>query len=261
MEALLFVPEFLAHQRAAGRAKATLRNYEKALVKLEVHLAGQGRAEQQVSASDLVGFVNANLDRYPPDHLNQLVGASRLYFRWLVAEGLRRDKTNPAERLRFVPVPEKPVEALTAPECGRLVRTAKVQASGRFGSFRSAVLALLLLDTGLRLGEALALQAGDLEVGGRTGRKDGERGSLVIRATKTHTVRSVPLSDALAPHLRRYLARRADYLRKRDLPDLGPLFISEQGNRLSVWVLSGLGTSSGRSRPTLAPGEDGRRRV
>jgi integrase len=73
----------------------------------------------------------------------------------------------------------------------------------RFGTHRRGVLALLLVDTGLRIGEALRLRLSDL---------DFEEGKVLVRRTKTGDFRVVPVSPALRKHLRRYLIRRSKML-------------------------------------------------
>jgi site-specific recombinase XerD len=85
-----YVEEFLHHERAAGRAAATLRNRRAALEPFMVWLEGQGKSDQNATPTDLVTFLNTLVDRYTPDHVNQTVSALRVYFRWLLEEGVSR---------------------------------------------------------------------------------------------------------------------------------------------------------------------------
>ena len=86
----------------------------------------------------------------------------------------------------------------------------------------------LLATTGLRVGEALRLDRGDL---------DPVEGVLRIRESKFGKSRLVPLSDSTVDALERY-----DHTRQRLLPDpvTDALFVSLTGRRViyeSVWPL------------------------
>jgi site-specific recombinase XerD len=227
MGAFSYVEEFLHHERAAGKAAATLRNRRRALGALAKWLEGQGRSEKEATSSDLVAFVNTLVGRLTPEHVNQVVSAIRVYFRWLCEEGLRNGDGSPAARLKFQRVPMQPVESLNEAECRKLIRWASTQAPrGRFGVHRTGTLALLLLDTGLRIGEALRLRLADFDFG---------EGKILVRQTKTGDFRVVPVSPLLRKHLRRYLQRREERLGK-----LGRVsevaFLSESGEACSVSV-------------------------
>ena len=125
MERVPYVEEFLLWQGAAGRADATLRNHRAALRKFDEWLCGvDGKTAQTVCAQDLAAFINEQRERYAPDQVNLRVCALRVYFRWLAEEELREDGQNPARRLKFLPVPPRPVESLSKEQCRRLVRWA-----------------------------------------------------------------------------------------------------------------------------------------
>jgi len=226
MGAFSYVEEFLHHERAAGKAQATLRNRRAALVALSEWLEEQGKSDQDATRTDLVAFLNTLVGRYTPEHVNQVVSALRVYFRWLVSEGLRSGES-PAAKLKFQKVRLKPVESLTEAESMKLVKWAARKAPReRFGVHRTGALALLLLDTGLRLGEALRLKLMDV---------DFEEGKLLVRQTKTGDFRVVPVSPLLRKHLRRYLLAR-----ERRLKSLGSrsdyVFLSESGGPCGVSI-------------------------
>jgi integrase/recombinase XerD len=221
-----FLEEFLDSERAEGKAPATLRNHRRGLEKLERWLVScNGKCDQSVSPSDLVGFVLHIRDKHPPDHTNNIISAARVYFRWLVEMGLREDEQNPARRLKFQPAPPEPIEALSEDDIRRLLIWAKKAGKERFGVLRSAVLTLLLLDCGLRIGEALALRLEDVDL---------PQGRLLVNASKTKSLRSVPLSAPMQGHLHRYLTRRKIHFDKRCAQQGGFLFPAEHGGALSV---------------------------
>mgnify|MGYP005842349813 CR=1 FL=1 len=226
MQALCWAEEFLLSEKAAGKAPCTLRNRRAALEKLERWLAEQSKAEADLTPADLREFVNGLRLRLSADHVNGVVAALRTYFPWCAEEGLR--EANPALRLKFLRPAPRPVEALTEQEVSRLVKTAtRLRPRERFATHRNAALALLLLDTGLRVGEAVRLRLCDVRLG-----ENGE-GQLMATATKTKSVRVVGITPALRVHLTRYLRRRAVRVALLGA-DTDLLFFSEQGGPLTV---------------------------
>ena len=227
MGALCYVEEFAQQEQAAGRAAPTRRNHRRALERLDAWLEGEGLSEKALQPADLVRFVNAEGERVSRGQVNNVVSAVRVYFHWLAEEGLRRDGQNPAARLKYQSIPLKPVESLTDAECKKLVRWATTKAPReRFGVHRTGFLALLLLDTGLRLGEALRLRLCDL---------DFSEGKLLVRQTKTGDFRVVPISPVLRKQLRRYLQRREERLAKLGMQSEF-VILSESGQGCSVTV-------------------------
>ncbi|UCC68797.1 MAG: tyrosine-type recombinase/integrase, partial [Armatimonadota bacterium] len=224
MERVPYVEEFLLWQGAAGRAEATLRNHKAGLRKFDRWLSGQdGKTAQTASAQDLAAFINEQRKRYAPDQVNLCVCALRVYFRWLAEEEVSEAGDNPARRLKFLAVPPRPVESLSKEQCRKLVRWAGKARKQRFGVHRTAVLALLLLDTGMRLGEALSLRVSDVSL---------RECKCVVRQSKTRTFRVVPFSMTARRHLQHYLLRRNQRLDSRGSTDA--LFVTEDGRSCSV---------------------------
>lgn len=226
MGILVWEDDFLLVERARGRAPATLRNREAALSKLAHWLPQRQKTEDRLTPTDLRDFISGLQGRLSDDHVNSVVSALRVYFRHCVEEGLRDD--NPAERLHHLRPAAKPVESLTEEEVDRLVKAAsRVRPRERFGADRDAALTMLLLDTGLRVGEALRLRGNDLHL------SDGGEGMMTVTATKTKSVRMVGLTPALRVHLNRYLRRRAVRLALLGA-SVEQLFCTEQGSPLTV---------------------------
>jgi len=212
--------EFIAAMRASGRASGTLHSYEYALGKFHAWERAQECDEATVTRRDLAAFINHLLNRHPPQAVNNLVGALRVYFRWLSVEGFRLD--NPADRLRFLRAQPQPVRSLSLEEVRLLREAAAVRRTWPFLQYRCAVLAIFLVDTGLRIGEALALRPGDV---------DTKAGSVLVRSTKTRSLRIVPLSNVVRRHIRRYLRRRATYVAAKHEDRQGLLFVSATGDK------------------------------
>lgn len=203
-----------------SKSPATLRNRAAALRDFDAWLESRdGVCSQTAGPDDLAEYVAALRQRgISADHVNQHVSALRVYFRWLSETGQRED--DPARGLRFVAAPPAPVAGLSGEEVRLLARFARRAQRLRFGTHRASFLAVLLLDTGLRLGEALSLRVADVDV---------LQGHLWVRASKTKQQRVVPVSPHLRQHVVAYLKRRERHLASRRLPDCGLLFVAEHG--------------------------------
>lgn len=107
----------------------------------------------------------------------------------------------------------------------------------------------LLTVTGLRIGEALALDDGDI---------DDEEGMLIVRQDKAQSFRLVPLHPTTLAALAGYRHRRDQVLPGRTTP---AVLVSRTGDRLTYNAVhktftglvsaAGLGPRTGRCRPTI----------
>ena len=110
---------------------------------------------------------------------------------WAVREGhLER---SPLEKIRRIRVERKELATLTADEVARMIGT---QSTAMFTGRRNRAILALLYDTGIRVGELVALRREDLDLDGR---------SLRVRG-KAKRDRRVPLSTDLVRVLTAYLA-------------------------------------------------------
>ena len=109
-------------------------------------------------------------------------------------------------------------------EVGRLLRAASGLKRGRFSSLRPEVIRLaivLLFTTGIRRGELLRLTLGDYN------RQDA---TLLIRESKFHKSRLLPLNSDIAAEMDRYLRARA--VRKLPIsPDSALIWNATKGGR------------------------------
>lgn len=133
---------------------------------------------------------------------------------------------------------------------------ALVQAAARLRTHVCAatypVLISLLAITGMRFGEAIALDVNDF---------DPEAGVLTVRDGKFGKSRLLPLHPSTTDALGHYLDRRHQLLRDKNLADSGALLISNAGTRLDhsraqrTWrklrTSAGLTPRSGNCRPRI----------
>jgi len=106
-------------------------------------------------------------------------------------------------------------------EVYQLVRAAeKLSSPTGLRAWTYATLIGLLAVTGMRLGEALALDRGDVDL---------ETGIITIRRTKCRKARLVPVHDATRKQLKSYVCRRD---RVHRAPRSDAFLVSERGHRL-----------------------------
>ena len=117
--------------------------------------------------------------------------AASALLNWAVREG--RLERSPLERIRRIRVERKELATLSADEVARLIA---MQPLTTFAGRRNRAILALLYDTGIRVGELVALRCEDLDLDGATLRVRG----------KAKRDRRVPLSIDLARVLGRYLA-------------------------------------------------------
>jgi integrase/recombinase XerD len=148
----------------------------------------------------------------------------------------------PRRRVRAVPYLFSPADiAALQAAAGRL--------RGPLRAETYAFLIALLAVTGLRIGEALALDDGDI---------DDEEGMLIVRQDKAQSFRLVPLHPTALAALAGYRHRRDQVLPGRATP---AVLVSRTGDRLTYNAVhktftglasaAGLGPRTGRCRPTI----------
>ncbi|MRG29081.1 tyrosine-type recombinase/integrase [Laceyella tengchongensis] len=218
-ETLASLPELLEvymyAKQAEGTAKGTLTNKRIAVNKLLQFIEEHGYQDvplRALSAQTVREFISYLRFRHVKHENNQFVdddyktaGLSpstvntqlkhlRDFFNFLKAEKYTDD--NPFHAVKLVKEPIDTVDALTLDEIKRLIR---VPDTRRFAGFRDYVLIVLLLDTGLRISEALVLTVDDI---------DFKTQNITVRAenAKSGKFRFVPFSPKTGRLLKELIA-------------------------------------------------------
>ena len=232
---------FLFTLRAEGYSQATIDLYKYVLTTLTGFLDNPD--VQTIQAGDLTRYFAYLRTDYIPNRKNgsgaQLSGSTlqnhwkgiRTFFRWATDELSLRQR--PDAKLKLPPNNPKVIQPLGEGEVKALLEAAeftriattngrKPYKMHRRTGFRDSALILVLLDTGLRAGEAGRLNIGDVDL---------DAGEIYIspygssqRKTKS---RMLPIGKTTRRALWRYLATRVE-TEKSD-----PLFPSESGRRLA----------------------------
>jgi integrase/recombinase XerD len=198
---------------AARRAPRTVEAYRRDLADLARHLGGSpataGTADVEAWLADLRARGQA------PSSVARRAAAARSFYRHLVALGQRAD--NPAAEIDLPRRRRRLPRSLSLGEVERLIDAANGTTPR---SLRDRALVELLYGAGLRVGEAVGLERGGVDLAGRTVRCVG----------KGDKERVVPLGGQAVEALRRYLGRGRPYLDRRHRPEL---FLNAQGGALT----------------------------
>jgi integrase/recombinase XerD len=222
---------------AARRAPRTVDAYRRDLTDLAAYLATSpataGREQLEGWLSDLRGRGQA------PASIARRAAAARSFYRHLVALGLRAD--NPAAEIDLPRRRNRLPRTLSLSEVERLIDAANGTTPR---SLRDRALVELLYGGGLRVGEAVSLERGGVDLEGR----------LVRCVGKGDKERVVPLGRQAVEALRRYLARGRPYLDRRHRPEL---FLNAQGGALTragaFLILRRLAAKAGLEPTTVHP--------
>ena len=211
---------YLVQLDADGRSVHTRRQYERHIRLLGRWLRASARATVvgEITHQVLAEFLVSPEARDRPDGrpkkataTNALRSSLRTFFAYAHAAGLT--PTNPARLIRRARCAPAPPRGLSRAEQTRLV--AALEHADSDAEQRDRVLFGLMLGTGIRIGEALAIDVEDVDL---------ERGELFLMSTKGDRPRTVILNSRAAVLLETHIRGRAS----------GPVFGSRQGNRVSV---------------------------
>jgi integrase/recombinase XerD len=198
---------------AARRAQRTVDAYRRDLADLAAYLGG---SPTTAGSEEIEGWLTDLRARgQAPSSIARRAAAARTFYRHLVALGLRED--NPAAEIDLPRRRRRLPRSLSLSEVERLIEAANGTTPR---NFRDRALIELLYGGGLRVGEAVALERGDVDLEAR----------LVRCVGKGDKERVVPLGAQAVEALRRYLARGRPFLDRRHRSEI---FLNAQGGALT----------------------------
>lgn len=208
------IDQWLAELERQGKSQATIAGYRRALahfVRWSEQTYGQTFDPAAIIPRDVADWKTRQqtVENAAPATINTRLTALSQYFAWTVAEDIAR--SDPTVPISGLPLPARRPKALDEVYVRRLLRQVN-----QAGEPRDVAIVELLLGTGLRVSELLALRVGDLTLGERSG-------EVVVRRGKGGVHRRVPLTAPVRRALRTYLDSQPK-LKKGD-----PLWIGERG--------------------------------
>ncbi|HMN00527.1 MAG TPA: tyrosine-type recombinase/integrase [Anaerolineales bacterium] len=173
--------------------------------------------------ADRIGGIKADLIRnfmimlaeagHRPAGVHCYYRAIKTFLKWYEREAEPEDWRNPINKVKPPIIPLEPLDPVSIDTIKSLLATCK---RGTLVDARDSASLLLLLDTGVRLAEFLALNIGDV---------DPITGAILVRSGKGRKPRNVYLGEKSRQTLRRYMKKREDH---------NPaLWVSKFGERLS----------------------------
>lgn len=209
--------DWLDYLRRQGKSPHTIKAYRRGLQHFARWYAGTYDASftppdvMPRDVRDWKAYQQA-VEGAAPATVNQRLVALTRFFHWARTQDLCRE--NPADDVSNIRLAPKQPQALDDADLRRLLRAAR-------GHLRDYAMLEFLAGTGLRVGELLALNVGDVEINARSG-------TVIVRRGKHETYREVPLTLDVRKALTAYLAEAHP---DPDNPE-APLWVGRQG-RLS----------------------------
>lgn len=151
---------FARHLRAANKSPNTIKAYLDAVNRLDAFLEAQGMPSTvaAIHREHVEAFVEEQLARLKPASAANRYRSLQQFFRWLVDDGELRE--SPMVRMKPPTIPETPPEVLRDDQLRKLLAATAGQG---FDERRDRAIVLLLVDTGIRLGEIAGLRVEDID--------------------------------------------------------------------------------------------------
>jgi integrase/recombinase XerD len=208
------IDAFLDHLEEEGMSPKTIRTYRNILSQFETFVTKNGGDLNNLTRVDIQSYMNdMEQEGKKPSTINNhfacLSSFARFQKKSYIMEGIRRPEIRRIQNIA--------PKSLDRNERNRILREVE-----REGKLRNIAIVYMLLYTGLRVSELVALNQEDVTMGERSG-------SVLVREGKGSVSRRVPLPAEARFHLKRYLEER----KEKGTLDLPPLFISNYQKRIS----------------------------
>lgn len=219
-----YLASWVRHLRAGARSENTIRTYVQAVRTFaafcEWHKIPQGPT--QITKEHMETFATEQVRKHTPATAESRVRHVRTFFAWLVEEGELAE--SPMASIKAPKVPETEVPILLIHELERIF---KACAGLGFNEMRDRAIFRLLLDTGLRAGELLAMQMEDI---------DWELQRIKVHG-KGRRERYAPLGYKSERDLDRYCRRARKGAAGPGLTNKGPVWLSADGSPIEARTL------------------------
>jgi integrase/recombinase XerD len=221
------IDAFILSRHLKNASTETLHWYRKRL-KPFAHFCQQcNETPSTFSRETVLAYLNFRLQHLTPQTVNGDLRAIKAFARWLVKEGFRND--DPTKGIEKLKEPMHYPRTLSDEQVVALVNAIAKHAD-TFVGLRDLTFVCLLLDTGLRLNEALNLKLSDIDL---------SQGFVRVIG-KGNKDRFVPIGESVKVVLHRYLLRRMTVTNAGDwlfITTLATRLTKRQAHmRLSLWA-------------------------
>lgn len=193
---ILFIKTWLEHLTVQGRSSHTLKAYRRSwhhLARWYQGTYGESCDPTRLIARDIRDWKSyqQSVEKAAPNTINQRLVAVSSFYKWALAhDHVSRDPTVDVTTIRVAPQQPK---SLSTKQLRQLLR-----AVHNGGSARDVAIIEMLVGAGLRVGELLQLQIGDVALRERSG-------WVIVREGKQGSYREVPLTQEVRQALADYL--------------------------------------------------------
>jgi len=201
--------------RSRNLSAGTVEFYEKKLNAFLQFCSALAITEvEQVSADHIRQFlIHLEEQSHKPAGIHCYYRSVKTFLKWYERETEPVDWRNPIDKVKAPIIPLEPLDPVSIDTIKALMETCK---RGYLSDVRDRAALLVLLDSGLRLAEFLALNREDVDL---------VTGEILVRSGKGRKPRNVYLGDKSRQTLKRYLKIRED---------LNPaLWVSRSGERFA----------------------------
>jgi integrase/recombinase XerD len=189
------IDAFLLSRKIANCGERTIESYRDRLRKFAEFCKLRNEKPRTISKETILAYLNARLKQVRPQTVNCELRHIRAFFRWLYSEGFRED--DPTRDIQKLKEPTYYPRTLSDEQVIAIVNEISKEINSFLG-LRDLTLVCLLLDTGVRISEALNMTISDVDLA-----------SGFIRVVgKGSKERFVPIGDSMKVLLQRYLMRR-----------------------------------------------------
>jgi integrase/recombinase XerC len=219
---IMLVETWLEHLTRQGRSLHTCKAYRRAwqhLARWYQGTYGESCDPAHLIARDIRDWKSyqQSVEKAAPSTVNQRLVAASSFYKWAMAQDyVSRDPTADASAIRL---PQRQPKSLSTKQLRRLVR-----AVHNGGSPRDVAIIEMLAGTGLRVGELLQLQVGDIMLRERSG-------LVTVREGKHGGYREVPLTKEVRQALVDYIESHPTNIEDHEgnQEDITPLWWGKHG--------------------------------
>ncbi len=211
------IEDFLSYiESIRGLSGNTVKSYRVDLEEWEIFLGKIGKSVEDFSKEDAKGYVREMMAEFAERSVIRKLTALRTFYGYMQKRGVV--DSDPFSSISMRKKESRLPSVLTEEEVKELLSLPR----NSFRDERDHMLFLLIYNSGMRIGEALSVDVGDLDFQKRriliTGKGDKER--------------FVFFSKGTGDEMRVYLALRSEYLSQLGRSDEEALFIGTKGGRL-----------------------------
>ena len=211
------IEDFLSYiESIRGLSGNTVKSYRVDLEEWEIFLGKIGKSVEDFSKEDAKGYVREMMAEFAERSVIRKLTALRTFYGYMQKRGVV--DSDPFSSISMRKKESRLPSVLTEEEVKELLSLPR----NSFRDERDHMLFLLIYNSGMRIGEALSVDVGDLDFQKRriliTGKGDKER--------------FVFFSKGTGDEMRIYLALRSEYLSQLGRSDEEALFIGTKGGRL-----------------------------